>query len=109
MAGRGRADMVIGYNEEFLTHIIEVKSVASWREGLSQVRWYKSSYLSDTDRQVLATLIVFGRATGGFFDQIRETCQDQGVLLLTYKLEVDGEEEKKHALKNIAKVLEDAP
>lgn len=107
--GRGLADLAIGYSEEFITHIVEIEPVPNWRTGLSQATWYKSSYTYRTGRQVLPTLIVFGRATGGFFDQIRETCQDQGVLLLTYKLEVDGEEEKRHALKNIAKVLEDAP
>ena len=107
--GKGYADLAIGYSEEFITHIVEIEPVPNWRQGLSQATWYKSSYTYKTGRQVLPTLIVFGRATGAFFDQIRETCQDQGVLLLTYKLEVDGEEEKDHALQKIAEVLEDSP
>jgi len=106
--GRGFADLAIGYSEEFITHIVEIEPVPNWREGLSQATWYKSSYTYKTGRQVLPTLIVFGRATSDFFDQIRETCQDQGVLLFTYKLEVDGEEEKRHALQNIAEVLENS-
>jgi hypothetical protein len=84
--GRARADFVLGFSPHLLTHAAELEPAPSWQFGMSQALWYKSAHFHETGLQVLPTLILFGNVTMSRWQEIKTTCLDQRVLLLTISL-----------------------
>ncbi|MBI2165695.1 MAG: hypothetical protein HYU29_04760 [Chloroflexi bacterium] len=96
--GRERADFLIGFHKDFLTHVVEVERADSWAEGLRQVLWYRAAYFQEKQRQIQPMLILFGAASSDRFDQIKATCNDNHIVLCTYKLRVGGNDEPVHSV-----------
>lgn len=96
--GKERADFLIGFNSNFVTHVVEVERADSWAEGLRQVLWYRAAYFERENRQIHPMLILFGDASTERFNQIRATCNDNHILLSSYKLKIGGEPESQYSL-----------
>ncbi len=87
---RREVDFVLGFSPNFLTHIVELESASTWQAGLSQCLLYKSLYFQTARVQVLPTLVLFGDASRSRWQEINTVCLDQRVLLLAFRLSVDG-------------------
>ncbi|MDP6056256.1 MAG: hypothetical protein QGF24_05675, partial [Dehalococcoidia bacterium] len=68
--GKERADLLIGYNPKFPTHVIEIERADSWSEGLRQALWYQAAIFQAERRHVLPVLILFGNTSADRFEQI---------------------------------------
>lgn len=90
-SGRARADFVLGLSPRLLTHAAELEPAPTWQVGMTQSLWYKSAHFQETGLQVLPTLILFGNVTEQRWEEIKTTCLDQRVLLVTFELKVADE------------------
>lgn len=87
---RAQADFVLGYSRTFLSHTVELESVTTWQVGLTQALWYKSAYFHECRVQATPTLILFGDVSAQRWNEIDTTCLDQRVLVVPFRLFVDG-------------------
>jgi hypothetical protein len=87
-SGRARADFILGLSPRLLTHAAELEPAPTWQLGMAQALWYKSAHFHEARLQVLPTLILFGNVTEQRWEEIKTTCLDQRVLLVTFELKV---------------------
>lgn len=100
-SGKERADLLIGFNHNFLTHVIEIERGDSWSEGLRQVLWYQAAIFKSTRRHVLPLLLLFGNMTTEKLQQVIDTCNHQHVTLVSHRLIVEQNLESSYSINRL--------
>lgn len=90
LRGKYRVDLVIGFYEQFPTHVIEIERADKWLEGFTQILGYAADYFDEHQKLIQPILIIYGSVSAQKIEKIQSTCNYSKVVLCAYKLNIKG-------------------